>query len=82
MKKSKTRVAAERAAKNVADSTDRFLVRTGQAAEKRMKTRNRSTMKTVGKVALVVGAGAATAYAGRALAGRMNGKGRSKSKSK
>ncbi len=81
MKKSKTRVAAARAAKNLADSTDRFLMRAGQSAEKRMKARNRSRVKTVGKVALMVGAGAATAYAGRALAGRLNGKSKAKSRS-
>jgi hypothetical protein len=72
MKKSKTRVSANRLAKQVADSTDRFLARTGDSARKRLKARNRSALRTAGKVALVLGAGAATAYAGRAIAGRAN----------
>jgi hypothetical protein len=72
MKKSKTRVSANRLAKQVADSTDRFLARTGDSARKRLKARKRSALRTAGKVALVLGAGAATAYAGRAIAGRAN----------
>ena len=72
MRKSKTRVSATRLAKQVADSTDRFLARTGDTARKRLKARNRSALRTAGKVVLVLGAGAATAYAGRAIAGRVN----------
>ena len=81
MKKSKTRVSATRLAKQVADSTDRFLARTGDSARKRLKARNRSTLRTAGKVALVLGAGAATAYAGRAIAGRV-GRGNAKGKTR
>jgi hypothetical protein len=82
MRKSKTRVSATRLAKQVADSTDRFLARTGDSARKRLKARNRSALRTVGKVALVIGAGAATAYAGRAIAGRVNGSGSGTSRGK
>ena len=81
MKKSRTSGSATRMAKQVADSTDRFLVKTGQSARKRLKARNRSALRTVGKVALVLGAGAATAYAGRAIAGRVN-RGNSKAKTR
>lgn len=83
MRKSKTRVSATRVARQVADSTDRFLVRTGASARKRLKARNRSALRTAGKVALVLGAGAATAYAGRAIAGRVksgNSKGKTRRK--
>jgi hypothetical protein len=68
-------------AKQVADTTDQFLVRAGESARKRLKARKRSTLRTVGKVALVLGAGAATAYAGRAIAGRVNN-GNSKGKTR
>jgi len=81
MRKSKTRASATRMAKQVADQTDRFLVRTGESARKRLKARNRSALRTAGKVALVLGAGAATAYAGRAIAGRVN-RGNSKAKTR
>lgn len=73
MRKTKTRVSATRLAKQVADSTDRFLARTGDSARKRLKARNRSALRTAGKVALVLGVGAATAYAGREIAGRVSG---------
>lgn len=83
MKKSKTRDSAVRMAKQVADSTDRFLVQTGESARKRLKARNRSTLRTAGKVALVLGAGAATAFAGRAIAGRVkNGNSKGKTRRK
>lgn len=71
MKKSKARATATRMAKQVADSTDRLLVRTGKSARKRLKARKRSVLRTAGKVVLALGAGAATAYAGRAIAGRV-----------
>ncbi len=73
MKKAKARVTAERVVRKVADKTDSFLVKAGNSARKRLKARNGSAMRTVGKVALVLGAGAATAYAGRAIATRVNG---------
>lgn len=74
MKKAKTRVAAERMVRKVADRTDTLLVRAGESAKKRLRSRNHSGMKTVGKLALVLGAGAATAYAGRAVVRRVNGR--------
>lgn len=74
MKKAKARVTAERVARKVADKTDSLLVKAGDSARKRLRSRNHSAMKTAGKVALVIGAGAATAYAGRAIASRVNGR--------
>jgi hypothetical protein len=67
-----TRIAAARKlAKRVANRTDKLLVRAGTSARKRLKSRNRSKLRTAGKMALVVGVGAATAYAGRRIANRV-----------
>jgi hypothetical protein len=80
MKKAKTRVVAERVARKVADATDTLLVKAGDSARKRLHSRKTTALRKVGKVALVLGAGAATAYAGRAVVNRVNGASGSRSR--
>ncbi len=74
MKTTKTRVAAERAVRKMADAADDVLIRAGAAAKHRKAARrSQSALRTAGKVALVIGAGAATAFAGKKVLARMNG---------
>ena len=69
--------AGKRAAKKVALATDSMLVKLGEAAKKRQRARKgKSALKTAGKVALMVGAGAVTAFAGKSMLSRANGKSR------
>ena len=65
----------KQAARRVALAADTMLVKLGKAAKKRQRTRKaKAALKTVGKVALVVGAGAVTAVAGKAVLARVNGR--------
>ena len=69
--------AGKRAAKKVALAADTMLVKLGEAAKKRQRARKaKSALKTAGKVALVVGAGAVTAFAGKSMLSRANGRSR------
>ena len=83
MKKGGRRAAAlatdvgKKAAKRVALAADTMFVKLGEAAKKRQRARKaKSALKTAGKVALVVGAGAVTAFAGKSVLARMNGRSR------
>lgn len=83
MKKNRNRSAATRVVDQVADATDSMLIRAGEAARKRHQVRHaKSGWRTAGKVALVLGAGAATAYAGRTVLARVNNKTRGRGSSK
>jgi predicted house-cleaning NTP pyrophosphatase (Maf/HAM1 superfamily) len=63
-----------KAAKRVAVAADTMMVKLGEAAKKRQRARTaKSALKTAGKVALVVGAGVATAFAGKSMLARANG---------
>ena len=63
-----------KAAKRVALATDTMLVKLGEAAKKRQRARKaKSALKTAGKIALVLGATAATAIGARAVMARTNG---------
>jgi hypothetical protein len=67
----------KKAAKRVALAADTMLMKLGDAAKRRQRARRtRAALKTAGKVALVVGAGAVTAIAGRRVLARVNGRGR------
>ena len=67
----------KKAAKRVALAADTMFVKLGEAAKKRQRARKaKSALKTAGKVALVVGAGAVTALAGKSVLARMNGRSR------
>jgi hypothetical protein len=67
--------AGKRAARQLAQAADAMLLKLGDAARQRRRARRaRAALKTAGKVALVVGAGAATAYAGKSVLARANGK--------
>jgi len=64
-----------KAAKQVALAADQMLMKLGEAAKKRQRARrSKAALKTAGKVALVVGAGAVTALAGRKVLARVNGR--------
>ena len=66
--------AGKKAAKRVALAADTMLVKLGDAAKKRQRARKaKSALKTAGKVALVLGATAATAIGARAVMARANG---------
>ena len=66
--------AGKQAVKRVALAADTMLVKLGDAAKKRQRARKaKSALKTAGKVALVLGATAATAIGARAVMGRANG---------
>lgn len=83
MKKNRNRSAATRVVDQVADATDSMLIRAGEAARKRHQARqSKSGWRTAGKVALVLGAGAATAYAGRTVLTRVNNKTRGRGSGK
>lgn len=67
----------KKAAKRVALAADTMFVKLGEAAKKRQRARKaKSALKTAGKVALVLGAGAATAIGARAVMARANGRSR------
>jgi len=67
----------KKAAKKVALVTDSMLVKLGDSAKKRQRSRRtKSALKTAGKVALVIGAGAATAIGARRILARNNSRGR------
>jgi thiamine pyrophosphate-dependent acetolactate synthase large subunit-like protein len=67
----------KKAAKKVALAADTMFVKLGEAAKKRQRARKaKSALKTAGKVALVVGAGVATAFAGKSMLARANGRGK------
>ncbi len=83
MRKNRNRVIAEEMVHKVADAADSVLIRAGEAAKKRHQARKpKSALRTAGKVALVIGAGAATAYAGRTVLARVNGRIRGRGRSK
>ncbi|MGQ0704487.1 MAG: hypothetical protein ACT4PM_15340 [Gemmatimonadales bacterium] len=83
MKKNQNRAGATRVIRKVADATDSVLIRAGEAARKRSRARHaKSGWRTAGKVALVLGAGAATAYAGRTVLARVNARTRGRGSSK
>ena len=64
-----------KAAKKVALAADTMLIKLGAAAKKRRRARRaKAALKTAGKVALVVGAGAMTAYAGQRVLARSKGR--------
>jgi len=64
----------KKAVKRVALAADTMFVKLGEAAKKRQRARKaKSALKTAGKVALVVGAGAVTAIAGKSVLARMSG---------
>lgn len=66
-----------KAAKTAAAATDSMLVRIGDAAKKRQRARKaKSALKTAGKAVLLLGAGVATAFAGKKALARRNGKAR------
>jgi hypothetical protein len=70
-------VAGKKAAKQVALAADAMLIKLGAAAKRRQRARKaKSALKTAGKLALVVGAGAVTAYAGKQALARVNGQGK------
>ncbi|HEY9383827.1 MAG TPA: hypothetical protein VIP80_09925 [Gemmatimonadales bacterium] len=65
----------KKAAKRVALAADTMFVKLGEAAKKRQRARKtKSALKTAGKLALVVGAGAVTAFAGKSMLARANGR--------
>jgi len=67
----------KKAAKRVGLAADTMFVKLGEAAKKRQRARKaKSTLKTAGKLALVVGAGAVTAFAGKSVLARMSSRGR------
>jgi predicted house-cleaning NTP pyrophosphatase (Maf/HAM1 superfamily) len=67
----------KKAAKKVALAADTMLVRLGEAAKKRQRARKaKSALKTAGKAALVLGAGAVAAFAGKSMLARANGRGK------
>ena len=67
----------KKAAKRVALAADTMFVKLGEAAKKRQRARKaKSALKTAGKVALVLGAGAATAIGARSVMARVNGRNR------
>ena len=66
-----------KAAKKAVVATEDMLVKLGDAAKKRQRARKtKSALKTAGKAVLLLGAGVATAFAGKAALARRNGKGR------
>jgi hypothetical protein len=67
----------KKAARKVALAADTMFVKLGEAAKRRQRVRRaKAALKTAGKVALVVGAGAMTAFAGKSVLARVNGRGR------
>lgn len=70
-------VAGKRAAGTMVRAADKMIVKLGEAAKKRQRARKaKSALKTAGKVALVLGAGAATMFAGKSVLARVNARGR------
>lgn len=66
-----------KAAKQAALAADTMLMKLGEAAKRRQRARKaKAGLKTAGKLALVLGAGAVTAYAGKRMLARANGRGR------
>lgn len=67
----------KKAAKQAALAADTMLMKLGAAAKRRQRARKaKAGLKTAGKLALVLGAGAVTAYAGKRMLARANGRGR------
>jgi hypothetical protein len=67
----------KKAVKKVTLATDTMLMKLGDAAKKRQRARKtKAALKTAGKVALVLGAGAVTAFAGKSALARANGRSR------
>jgi hypothetical protein len=67
----------KKAAKRVVLAADTMLMKLGEAAKRRQRVRRtKAALKTAGKVALVVGAGAMTAFAGKSVLERVNSRGR------
>ena len=65
------------AAKQAALAADTMLMKLGEAAKQRQRARKvKAGLKKAGKVALVLGAGAVTAYAGKRMLDRANGRSR------
>lgn len=64
----------EKVAKRIVEAGDAALVKAGNAARKRQRSRTtKKALKGVGKAVLVTGAAAATVLAGRAIIKRRNG---------
>ncbi len=64
----------KKAAKRAAAAADSMIVKLGDAAKKRQRARKaKSALKTAGKVALVLGAGAATVFGARRVMSGTNG---------
>lgn len=67
----------KKAVKQVALAADDLMVKLGDAAKRRRRARKaKSALKTVGKVALVVGAGTATVIGARRVLAANNSRGR------
>ena len=67
----------KKAVKQVALAADDLMVKLGDAAKRRQRARKaKSALKTAGKVALVIGAGAATAIGARRVLAGTNSRGR------
>jgi len=64
----------DKVAKRIVEASDAALVKVGNAARKRQRSRTtKKALKGVGKAVLVTGAAAATVLAGRAIIKRRNG---------